>query len=74
MIPEPGICRARAANARHLFALLHRVNHLDREIRPIETADECLRLIETELLNDVGANVRRRSGCESESLNFVRAI
>jgi hypothetical protein len=47
------------------------VGDFDREIRPIETADKRLRTIKTELLDDVGTNVRRRGGCQRECLNFV---
>ena len=57
---------------RDLLAFLFCVDHIDREIRAIETADECLRLVETELLNDVGANVRSGGGGERESLNLAQ--
>ena len=74
MIPEPVICLGQALDVRDLLALLFRVDHFDRQIRTIETADKGLRLVETELLNDVGANVRRGGGGECESLNLSQRL
>ena len=50
------------ANACDLLALTLRVIDFDRKIRTVKTADKRLRAIESELLNDVGADVWRGRG------------
>ena len=70
MIPEPSCVLAsrliRAIFSRSCF----RVHDIDGQIRPVESADECFRFAEAELLDDVRANVRRGRRGERQSLHF----
>ena len=59
-----------ALDARDLLAFLFRVHDIDRQVRPVEAADECLRFDESQLLDDVGTNVRRGRRGERKGLRL----
>ena len=72
MIPEPLMRQGQPLDVRDLFALSFGMNDLDREVRPIESADKRGRLYQTQLLNDVRAHVGRGRRRQGQSLHAAK--